>query len=206
MDLLTPLFFLFSLHLAPVAVVSAANFPVGQEWRWNYTDSVGNPYSYEQYTVIENDNGVILIEMASHFPGETVFKAHHRIQVPLEDCLRAYLNASAGSPWLMRMFFLDSGVWKETEPPSTLAFEEKFNCNPYQYDSREYLTVFRSSPRGEVFAQKRWRKIEGSWFMNSGELAGVMFEKEFPHNAGGETYHVTFDSSSQTQHNHFVSF
>ncbi len=182
------------LNLDRVSVVSSADFVAGRWWRWNYFDAAGKIYSSEQYTVLENNNGVVLIEMSSHFPGETVFKPHHRILVSVENCLRSYNDPLLKKSWSMRMFYLDQGRWNETEPPSTLAFEEKFNCNPYKHDSREFLTVFRASAAGEIFAQQRWRTVASSWFMNVGGSAAVMFEKEFPHGAGGETYRCRFEN------------
>lgn len=179
-----------------VATVSAADFSVGRQWRWNYFDGGDELYSSEQYTVIENNNGEVLIEMASHFPNETVFKPHHRIRVNVGDCLKAYQDPWSKKSWSMRMFYLEDGAWKPVEPPSTLAFEEKFNCNPYKHDSSEFLTLFRSSQAGELFTQRRWRRIEGSWYMNVGPFKAVSFEKAFPHGAGGDTYHCRFDSAT----------
>lgn len=191
------LFFLQAVHLGHVATISSSDLSAGQKWHWNYFDAAGAMYSSEQYEVLENNNDVILIEMSSHFPGETVYKPHHRIEIPLEDCLRSYSDPLEKKPWSMRMFYLDNGKWNETEPPSTLAFEEKFNCNPYRHDSREYLTVFKTSPMGEAFAQKRWRTQESSWFMNSGNHAAVVYEKDFPHGAGGETYHMRLSNENE---------
>lgn len=185
-----------AVNLERVATVSSADFSAGRQWRWNYFDGKDALYSVEQYTVIENKNGVVLIEMSTHFPNETVFKAHHRIQVNIAECLNSYADPLQKKAWNMRMFFLDNGVWRETTPPSPLAFEEKFNCNPYKHDSNEFLTLFRQSPAGEIFMQQRWRRLESSWFMNVGPFKAVSFEKEFPHGAGGETYHCRFDSAN----------
>lgn len=185
-----------AVNLEKVATISAADFHVGRQWRWNYFDGRDVIYSVEQYTVIESKNGVVLIEMSTHFPNETVFKPHHRIQVNIADCLNSYADPLQKRSWSMRMFFLDKGVWRETTPPSPLAFEEKFNCNPYKHDSNEFLTVFRQSPAGELFMQQRWRRLESSWYMNVGPHKAVSYEKEFPHGAGGETYHCRFDSAN----------
>lgn len=189
-------FWTTALTMERVATVTAHDFQVGRQWRWNYYDGKGAVYSSEQYTVIQNLNGEILIEMSTHFPGQTLFKPHHRILVRVEDCLRAYRDPFEKWAWSMRMFYLDKGTWNETTPPSTLAFEEKFNCNPYKHDSREFLTEFRTSQAGELFAQRRWRRLESSWFMRYGPNAGVSFEKEFPRGAGGETYRCRFDSGN----------
>jgi len=178
---------------ALVSTVSISDFSVGRKWHWNYFDSHDQIYSSEQYEVISNNGGKILIEMSSRLPGQTDFHPHHRIEAALADCLNSYRNPVDRQPWSMRMFHLEGSQWIEIEPPSPLAFEEKFNCNPYRHDSSEYLTLVKDSPVGEIFSHLRWRRIEGSWYFNSGMNSGVVYEKDFPHSAGGETYHMRMD-------------
>lgn len=179
-----------------VATISPEFFEPGRTWTWEYYQEGVTLYSVEKYEVIENIEGEVTLEMSTHFPGQGTFKAHHRLRVNIDRCLAAYANRADIKPWSFRIFHRLQNKWIEVEPPTTLAFEEKFNCNPHRHDSREYLTVFRDSSAGELFMHKRWRNLEGSWFMNAGPEAGVLFEKDFNHGAGTHHYLMRFRATT----------
>ena len=88
------------------------------------------------------------------------------------------------------MFHWTGGAWEKIETPSTLAFEEKFNCNAHVYaaGSHEYVTRFKSIDAGSVFSQERWGRLPSSWFFGAGENAGVAAEKQFPKAQGQPVY------------------
>jgi hypothetical protein len=184
--MLSLLFLLAAASALPT--VSFDFFRPGRAWTWEYRRADnGSLYSTETYSVVQRAGRQVLLEMSTSFPGQGVWRAHHRLLVNVDRCLAAYRNPVVKEPWSFRMFFKDqSGRWIETEPPTTLAFEEKFNCNPHMHDSREYLTVVRE----DAFMHKRWRTLEGSWFSLEGSEAGVMAEKNFNHGSGTQNYIV----------------
>lgn len=191
------LFSLFALAASaqPVATISIGDFTSGRSWVWEYRTERGDLYSTEKYSVVSVNGNQVVLEMSTTFFNEGHFQSHHRLVVPLDRCLAAYANPSEVKVWSFKMFFREGEHWREVVPPSTLAFEEKFNCNPYRHDSLEFKTEFKSSPVGELFTHKRWRTLEGTWFMNEGELRGVAFAKKFTHGNGGETYHLSLSKS-----------
>lgn len=167
----------------PLPVVNASWFTPGRSWTWDYFRTSGELYSTETYTVVQRNGDEVWLEMSTQFPGGDRYSGHHLLQVPVNRCLAAYRNRFVVQPWSFRMFYRDSsGQWTRTEPPTTLAFEEKFNCNPHIHDSNEFLTIFRDD--GHEFMHKRWRTVEGSWFGPD----AVLVEKNFSHGAGSESF------------------
>jgi len=180
---------------ATVPTVAANDFTVGRSWTWDYFDSTGALYSSERYTVISQTGDDILIEMSSAYgtatgdstsdpaPNEQ-FNVHHRILANVAQCLGAYTNPAQTKPWSIRMFALTNGQWDEYDPGKTLAFEEKFNCNPHIQTSASapYLTVFSMVDGESVFQQKLWRRLTSSWFSMSGPDMAVAFRKDFDSN------------------------
>lgn len=173
-----------------VATVDISTFQVGKHWTWEYRSADGQLYSTERYTVVGVVKNEVMIEMSTAFPAVGVFNAHHRLRVPLDRCLFAYKNPYSVTPWSFKMYSRAGEKWDEFVAPSTLAFEEKFNCNPHRNDSNSYLTVFRDSSDGELFMHKLWRRLPGTWFMNEGEDRGIALEKEFRHSAHGPVYYM----------------
>ena len=193
----TTLLFVPSATAQSLPVVRSEFFTLGRSWTWDYflVDANGLPgplYSTETYTVVHRAKGNVLLEMSTHFSGQGLWRAHHRLLVLLDRCLAAYRNPVQKQPWSFRMFYRkQDGRWAETEATSTLAFEEKFNCNPWIHDSRLYLTDFRQGLGGRIeFMHRLWRRLDSSWFSASGESGGVMSEKYFRRGAGSQDYLV----------------
>jgi len=190
--MLSSLVFFFAAVTGQVPVVSSEFFAPGRSWTWDYSHAqTGELYSTETYTVVDRAADLVTIEMSTIFPGQGAYRAHHRLIVPVDRCLAAYRNPVQKQPWSFRMFYREQdGHWQETEPPTTLAFEEKFNCNPWINDSRSYLTIFRDGVNGAEFMHKLWRTVETSWFSGESVEAGVMSEKRFNHGNGSQNYIV----------------
>lgn len=173
--------FSFAHAEIPLPVVSAADFTVGRSWIWDYFDQTGAIYSTEKYTVISLVGSVVVIEMASDYGGGQSLKPHTRLRVDVTKCLRAYRNPTAKQAWSFQMFYLSAGRWTEFDQPNTLAFEEKFNCNPREYSSPSapYLTEYAEIDGVRVFQQKLYRRLTGSWFAMTGPQMAVAVRKEF---------------------------
>lgn len=164
-----------------VPVVSAQTFSVGKSWTWDYFELTGAMYSTERYTVLSVQGSVVWIEMASDYRGGQNLNSHHRIRVDIEKCLAAYKNPAQKKPWSIQMYYLVNGSWEKFDQNKTLAFEEKFNCNPHVFTHRSaaYLTIFETVDGVPAFQQKRFGQIESSWFGMSGSLAGIGVQKKF---------------------------
>ena len=164
-----------------VPTIEAGDFSVGRSWTWDYVDSSGKIHSTERYEVLTRVNDRVLIEMSSSYDGAPTLTAHHRLDVRVNDCLRAYRNPAQKKPWSFKMYSLSDGKWVPFDPGKTLAFEEKFNCNPHVMSEKHqpYLTVFTTIAGEKVFQQKLWRKLSSSWFSIEGESAAVAFQKNF---------------------------
>lgn len=180
---------IFALNEAQLPVIQAGDFTVGRAWTWDYSQTdTGERTSSETYTVIERTGSKVLIEMSSMLADETQYRAHHRLLVDVDRCLAAYPSASLRRPWSFRMYYFSEGLWQEMVPPTTLAFEEKFNCNPWVMDSSTNLTVFRDGPRGREFMHMPNRRIEASWFSEAGSDPAVLSEKPFTRRPGFPSY------------------
>lgn len=176
--------------------VTVDDFTVGRQWTWDYFETTGTEklYSTERYTVLARRGSEVLIELSSDYNGSQNLKPSHRLRVDVDHCLRAYRNPVQKSPWRFKMYYLSTttngrGVWTEVDALNTLAFEEKFNCNPrdYQKPSAPYLTVYGEDRGRTVFMQKLWRRIAASWFYLDGPERGVAARKDFPTGVS-ETY------------------
>jgi len=161
--------------------VAVSDFTVGRSWTWDYTQADGKPWSTERYTVIAVSGTTVFLEISSDYGGGQNLKPNTRLQVDIQNCLAAYANPAQKKPWSYKMFFFSSGHWNEFEAPNTLAFEEKFNCNPREYlgASDPYLTVYSEIDGVPVFQQKLWRRLSASWFAQDGSQKGVAVQKEF---------------------------
>jgi hypothetical protein len=162
-------------------VVSPSDFSVGTAWTWDYVDQTGAPWSTERYTVISQNGSTVLLEISSDYGAGHSLKPNTRLEVDVAKCLNAYSNPAQKKPWSFKMYSLSGASWTEYSAPSTLAFEEKFNCNPREYlkASAPYLTVYSEIGGLRVFQQKLWRKILSSWFALDGPSAGVAISKDF---------------------------
>lgn len=153
-------------------------FVQGASWTWDYFAANGSMYSTERYTVVAVHGTDVLLEIASDYSGHQSLVANTRVEVDVARCLAAYSNPAAKKPFSIKMFSrAANGSWSEYEAPSTLAFEEKFNCNPHVFTGAggAYLTVYRDG----YFQQKLWRRLTGSWFFLAGPFAAVAGEKDF---------------------------
>ena len=163
-----------------VPVINLEQLHEGASWTWDYLTDGTEIYSSERYTIIEVNGATVTIEMATQLPGEPGYTAHTRLLVPVDRCLKAYANKVDPEPWSFRMFIRNKDKWDETPAVSTLAFEEKFNCNGHIYTkSNEFETVFHDSEFGPVFEHKKWRKLPGSWYRMNGDHAAIAVEKRF---------------------------
>lgn len=171
-------------EVSRLPVVSVETFQPGRSWTWNYWDG-SEIYSSERYTVLSVQGSVVWIEMATRLAGQTEYYPHHRLKVSVDKCLQSYKTSGEPRPWSFSMYYRDGEQWVEMVMSKTLAFEEKFNCNPHRYaKASSYLTMFRDASEGRLFQQKRWGRIESSWFLLEGVEAGVAAEKDFRHEAG----------------------
>ena len=164
-----------------VPVIQVSDFQVGRHWIWDYVQPSGQIYSTERYEVLSVNGSTVLIEMSSDYGGGQNFKAHTRIEVNVDQCIAAYRNRAAKTPWSFTMYSIVDGAWSPYDAPKTLAFEEKFNCNPHvQTDVwDDYLTAFSVIDNEPVFEQKLWRRIDLSWYSLSGPNTAVAFQKAF---------------------------
>lgn len=166
--------------------VTAADFTPGRQWTWDYFDPAGKIYSTERYTVIDQRGSIVLIELSSDYDGRQELNPSHRLRVDVARCLEAYRNPFQKQPWRFEMFYLSksasgAATWTEIDPPNTLAFEEKFNCNPREYlkPSAPYRTVYKDIVGETVFMQKLWRRIVSSWYLMNGTNRAVAASKDF---------------------------
>ncbi len=175
------LFALFARAEVALPTVQLADFAVGTSWTWDYQESSGKLYSTERYTVIEVRGSEVLLEIASDYGGGQNLKPNTRVRADIAKCLAAYSNPYQKKPWSITMYSLAAKGWTEFDAPSTLAFEEKFNCNPREYlkPSDQYLTVYRDIGGIRVFQQKLWRRLTSSWFSLEGPSRAVAVEKSF---------------------------
>ncbi len=172
---------------APVRLptVAASDFASGRSWTWDYLDQTGVIYSTERYQVLSVNGAVVLIEMSSSMSGSSSLQPHARIQVDVSRCLAAYKNPDFIQPWTIDMFYQDeNGAWVSYQPPNTLAFEEKFNCNPnvtLTGSGSPTTTVFQTVSSETAF-QERESGTDGSndtWFTQSGPNAAIALLKNF---------------------------
>ena len=172
---------LFARADVTLPTIQIGDFSVGRSWTWDYTQADGKLYSTERYTVVETKGSVVLLEISSDYGGGQNLKPNTRIRADLSQCLAAYSNPVQKKPWSMTMYSLGASGWTEFEAPSTLAFEEKFNCNPREYlkPSDPYLTVYSVIDGVHVFQQMLWRRFTSSWFAAEGRERGVAVQKEF---------------------------
>jgi hypothetical protein len=172
-----------SSELATVPIISALDFKAGKSWTWDYFEPSNQLYSSERYEVIEVLGSEVTLEMSSAYVGKNAqlgkYTAHHRILVDLKLCQAAYRTKKSRRSWDLRMFALQSsGKWLRLNPGTTLAFEEKFNCNPHVIETPRVLgTEFDILFEMKVFRQKSWSPNSRSWFLLEGHSAGVLLSK-----------------------------
>mgnify|MGYP001120615272 CR=1 FL=1 len=166
-------------------VVSEEDFAPGNRWTWDYFDKDEELYSSETYTVLENEDGLLLFEMSTEFPDATQDRIHHRLQVDLNKCLASYKNPADMKVWSIKLHAWNGSQWIDAGVTNTLAFEEKFNCNPnVGRSSVQWATLFRGTERGELFQLQVKTRLASSWFFHDGENAAIQAEKTFVRSHG----------------------
>src|SRR5690606_24638351 len=97
----------------------------------------GTLHVTERYSVIASDETFIWIEMSTRYGGQGDFISHHRMRVSVKRCLEAYRNPVQRKPWSFLLYNRGpDGSWQKVGiQGKTLAFEEKFNCDPNRYEN-----------------------------------------------------------------------
>lgn len=184
----------------PVATITAETFSVGQMWHWNYYQD-GALYSTERYTILEARPDHVVIQMSRRIAGEADFTIHHLQEVNPQRCLQAYKNPADPRPWSIKLFFKNQGRWEAMEGlTSTLAFEEKFNCNPHRLKSPYRNTYFEVKDTAlgaqELFQQRKGPADNSSWYFNQGSSApGLMGYKRMSRPQEKVQYEIRFSIS-----------
>jgi len=172
-----PQFFNLRLHLPTVA---SETFAIGRAWTWDYMTAEGQWYSSETYQVINNENDIVSFQMSTRYADRQQIQTHHRLVVDLKKCKESYRNPADRIPWSIKLLSWQEGQWVDSGTTSTLAFEEKFNCNPHA--GRSIIqddALFRNTGFGEIFQLRIRTRPHSSWFFLAGEQAGVQAQKDF---------------------------
>ena len=106
-------------------------FEQGNFWIWEYKNHLGEFSSLERYEVVAVKGDLITVEMATQYPGQDQFSAHHRFKFVLDDCLSAYEDLRKKPYWRLKGFYYKGPdqVWtKGSRGLNVQVFEEKFNC------------------------------------------------------------------------------
>jgi len=176
-------------HVAwALPLVSAEQFYVGATWVWNYYKDGDHQqlHSLEKYTVTAVQGDRITFDITTQQASSAQFTPSARFHVKLSDCLRSF-RGGRHHFFTVELQGYANGQWSEGYQMKSLAFEEKFNCNPIEYPRLH--PVFRTNyqdvetPWGEarVFQQKSVMpsQVLSYYFLDQGHLTGVAFKKEF---------------------------
>lgn len=179
--------------------ISPDFFQPGQRWYWKYYQD-GVLYSTERYTVLAATPQRVFFEMATKLSAESTFRAHHRIEVNPQKCLRAYQNPAQHIPYSFQLYYLQNGQWQLVDGlTSPLAFEEKFNCNPYRLKGTYKSTFFQSTETDlgiqELFQQRKGPLDMSSWYFNTTDYPGIMAYKRMSRPQERVQYHIRFSLS-----------
>jgi hypothetical protein len=181
----------FSSFADTLPVISPEQLQIGNFWVWTYytEGDFSRPYSAERYEVIGQRGTQILFEIRSRYDDHSDFKAHTRFRVDLAKCLRAFKNPEIKTNFMIDLYPQTDGQWAKIpiQTPS-IAFEEKFNCNPIFHTQRGslYETRFESaqSSQGAERLFQQWPKSSRSqlrafYFLNHPELKAIAYRKDF---------------------------
>lgn len=168
--------------ITSVPVVSIATFQPQHAWSWAYYTKDGAFYSSERYEVISVEGSIVTLEMASRFKESDPYRFHHRLVVDVKKCLEAYATAGVKKNWAFKMYYWTGGTWDSVgTPPSTAAFEEKFNCNSHVVKTADMETLFgkaESALGGQnIFQQKSKKRADMAWFFLEGSNAGIAAQR-----------------------------
>lgn len=183
----------------PLATIHPDFFKPGQVWHWKYYQD-GVLYSTEKYTVLEARPDRVLIQMSTRLAGQRDFIIHHRQEVNPQRCLLAHKNPAHYRPWSINLYFKNNGRWELVDGlTTTLAFEEKFNCNPHHFQSRYRNTYFKTLTTDlgaqELFQQRKGPRDNSSWYFNHSEYAGLMAFKRMSQPEEKVQYEIRFSIS-----------
>ncbi len=177
--------------LAEVPTISASQLSTGNTWTWNYYEGEQRLlYSTERYTVTEHADKKVVFEIWTKYAQATEFTPSARINVDLKKCERAFRGQRR--PFSIGMQGIENGRWSSvTYSVSSTAFEEKFNCNPFEYPTHHPLfatvNVTETTPWGEfdLFQQrpKMASQILSFYFKDHPELNGIAYKKAFNSNS-----------------------
>jgi len=162
---------------------------------WLYQDKDG-PTSWEKYTVVESNNFVIVIEMATKFSESDEYLTHHRMTVDLACHLKSYDNRTSwriGFEYHMPDVLDDEKAWKIFGNGENIqAFEEKFdvftmlNATGSSSDSNKNMcsrTLCIGMDESIVTLVRTARhEYTGAWYLHTtprNSLSGVAILKDF---------------------------
>lgn len=170
-----------------VPTISASQLTPGNSWTWSYYEGEERLlYSTERYTVTEAVNQKVVFEIWTMYADTTEFTPSARITVDLNKCARAFRGQRR--PFSIGMQAIVNGRWStETYSMPSTAFEEKFNCNPFEYPRLHPLyatiNVTTSTPWGtqRLFQQKpkMASQILSFYFLDHPKLKATAFKKVF---------------------------
>ena len=146
--------------------------------------------------------------MSTRLGDEVEFKLHHRLEVSLKSCLKAYENPLRLRPWRLKMYYWRQDQWNLIEGlNSTLAFEEKFNCNPYsqKLPGKEVAFVEQTTALGlrSLFQFRPFKSHTDrtSWFFLNGPEAGLLAFKRMSEAKAPLQYEIHFLSQKLGEKN-----
>jgi len=176
-----------ALALGEVPTISASQLTPGNTWTWSYYEGESRlHYSTERYIVTEQVQNKVVFEIWTKYANTTEFTPSARLTVDLSKCERAYRGQRR--PFSIGMQGMVNGRWSsETYSVISTAFEEKFNCNPYEYPALHPLfatiNVTAATPWGAsaLFQQrpKMASQILSYYFKNHPTLSGIAYKKAF---------------------------
>lgn len=185
--------------VTPLATITPDFFKPGQVWHWKYYQD-GVLYSTERYTILEARPDRVLIQMSTRIAGDSEFIIHHRQEVNPQRCLLAYKNPAQYRPWSIKLYYRNQGQWELIDGlTTTLAFEEKFNCNPHRFQSSyrntHFKTMMTDLGEQELFQQRKGPQDNSSWFFNLPDHPGLMAFKPMSRPEEKVQYEIRFSVS-----------
>lgn len=176
-----------SWALSEVPTITADQLAPGNSWTWSYYEGEQRKfYSTERYTVTEHTSNIVVFEIWTRYANTTEFTPSARLTVDLRNCERAYRGQRR--PFSIGMQGMENGKWSSTiYRVRSTGFEEKFNCNPFEYKSTHplYSTIDAEAetPWGwlPLFQQrpKVPSQILSYYFKDHQVLKGIAYRKAF---------------------------
>jgi hypothetical protein len=177
--------------VSEVPTIATSQLAPGNSWTWSYFEGEDRVlYSTERYTVTEHINKKVVFEIWTKYAKTSDFTPSARLTVDLNKCERAYRGQR--KPFSIGMQGMVNGHWSsEIYSMHSTAFEEKFNCNPFDYPELHplFATIKASedTPWGiaSLFQQrpKVPSQILSYYFRDHAELSGIAYKKAFNANS-----------------------